>query len=96
MRNRSTQSLKEVLADWIRSSKLEGPLARGRVLSVWEDLLSNQMRQHVGNAWIRGDKLFVPVTSAVWRQELHLRREEWRKRLNEEIGTEAISEIVFR
>ena len=30
------------------------------------------------------------------RQELHLRREEWRQRLNTELGGEMIKEIVFR
>lgn len=96
MRSRSTQSLKDVLADWIRSSKLEGPLARGQVVATWESLLSDQMRQHVGKAWVKGDRLYVNVTSAAWRQELHLRREEWRRRLNEELGADAIREIIFR
>ncbi|MDA0378542.1 MAG: DUF721 domain-containing protein [Bacteroidetes bacterium] len=96
MRSRRTLSLKDVLADWIRSSKLEGPLARGQVIAVWEELLSEQMRPHIGKAWVRGDKLFVQVKNAAWRQELHLRREEWRRRLNQDLGTEAVSEIVFR
>jgi hypothetical protein len=96
MRNRRTVSLKEVLADWARSSKMQGPLARGQVIAVWEDLLSDQMRPHIGKAWVRGDRLFVEVKSAVWRQELHLRREEWRSRLNKELGVEAIKEIIFR
>lgn len=96
MRNRRAVSLKEVLADWIRSSRMQGPMARGQVIAVWEDLLSDQMRPHIGKAWVRGDRLFVEVKTAVWRQELHLRREEWRRRLNQELGTEAVKEIVFR
>lgn len=96
MRNRQTLSLKEVLADWIQSSRMRGPLARGQVIATWEDLLNDQMRQHIGKAWVRGDRLFVQVKTAAWRQELHLRREEWRRKLNQDLGTEAIKEIVFR
>lgn len=59
-------------------------------------MIGPQMEQHIGKTWIRGSKLFVSVNSAVWRQELHLRREEWRQRLNEELGSELIQEIVFR
>lgn len=96
MRNKRTLSLKEVLNDWIRSSGLQGPLAKGRVIAIWESMLSPQMQQHVGKAWVRGDRLFVTVTSTVWRQELHMRREEWRQKLNEELGGEMIRELIFR
>ncbi len=96
MRNRRAQPLKEILDQWIRSSGAQGPLARGRIVATWEGMMSAQMKQHVGKAWVRGDRLFVTVTSAVWRQELHLRREEWRKRLNEELGSELVRELVFR
>ena len=96
MRSRRPQSLKEALNDWIRSSGLQGPLAKGRVLAEWESMLSPQMQQHVGKAWVRGDKLFVTVHSTVWRQELHMRREEWRRMLNEKLGSELIRELVFR
>lgn len=96
MRARRAQSLKDALDQWIRSSGLQGPLARGRIIAAWQSMLGPQMEQHIGRTWIRGNKLYVTVTSSAWRQELHLRREEWRQRLNEEVGSDLIDEIVFR
>ncbi len=73
-----------------------GPFARGIVIAKWEGMQSEQMIQHIERSWMKGDKLFVQVRSAAWRQELHHQREEWRRRLNTEVGSEAVREIVFR
>ena len=73
-----------------------GPLARGVVIAKWEEMLGEAMQPHIEKSWMKGDKLFVKVRSAAWRQELHLRREEWRKRLNNEVGSDVVREIVFR
>jgi hypothetical protein len=45
---------------------------------------------------VQGRKLFVRITSAARRQEMHLNRSGWRDRLNEQLGDERIEEIVFR
>jgi len=95
-RSRTPQRLGDVLGDWIRAMGIAGPLARGVVISKWENMLPESMKQHIDRSWMKGDKLFVQVRSAAWRQELHLRREEWRRRLNTEVGSEAVKEIVFR
>lgn len=95
-RSRQPQHIGEVLGNWIQSEGLAGPLARGIVLEKWQSLWSDQMATQIERSWIKGDKLYVSVRSAAWRQELHAQRLAWCKRLNEEVGTESVSEIVFR
>ena len=90
------QKLGDVLGEWVRSMGVEGPLARGTVVARWEGILGESLGQHVEKSWVKGSKLFVRVPTAAWRQEFHHRREEWRVRLNEEMGSEVITEIVFR
>ncbi|GEM_PF-282181 len=95
-RSRTARPIGDILGELIRSMGIEGPLARGHVVATWEGILSDQMKQQVEKCWVRSDKLYVRVSNAAWRQELHLRREEWRQRLNTELGGEMIKEIVFR
>jgi len=95
-RNRRIQKLGDILGDWVRTNGVQGPMARGQVMATWEAILSPQMQQQISRTWVKGDKLFVRVESSVWRHELHARREDWRRRLNEELGAESIKEIVFR
>jgi len=95
-RSRTPQKIGDILGQWVKSMGIAGPMARGVVVAKWETLLSEQMQQHVERSWMKGDKLFVQVRSAAWRQELHHQREEWRRRLNQELGTEAVKQIIFR
>jgi len=95
-RSRTARSIGDILGEVVRSMGIEGPLARGHVIATWEGIMSDQMKQQVEKCWVRGDKLYVRVSNAAWRQELHLRREEWRLRLNSELGNEIIKDIFFR
>jgi len=96
MRRSKPISIGEALRQWAGSSGIRGPFARGRVVATWEDLLGERVRQHVTHSRVRGNKLIVTVDSSAWRQELHMRRADWCRRLNEELGDSLISEIVFR
>ena len=96
MRNRTAKPLGDILGELIRGMGLEGPLARGHVIATWEQIMSPQMKQHVEKCWVKGDRLFVRISSPAWRQELHLKRDDWRQRLNKELGADTIREIVFR
>lgn len=95
-RSHAPQKLGDVLGQLIRSMGIEGPLARGAVITKWESILGEKMMQHVDKSWMRGDKLYVRVSSSAWRHELHLQREQWRLRLNQEVGSDAVREIIFR
>ena len=63
---------------------------------TWAVLAGPQINAVTHSAWVKGNRLYVKLTSAAWRQELHLRREEWRRQLNEQLGADLVREIVFR
>ncbi len=90
------QSLGSVLKDVISSLGIDSRLADARIVAVWEDIVGERIGREVEKAWVKGDRLIVKIKSAVWRQELHLNRESWRRRLNEELGEDRINHIVFR
>jgi predicted nucleic acid-binding Zn ribbon protein len=67
-----------------------------RVIETWASLAGPQINGVTSSVWLKGRTLFVKVHSGTWRQELHMRRREWRERLNNELGEELIEEIAFR
>jgi predicted nucleic acid-binding Zn ribbon protein len=95
-RSRSPRALGSVLKDVTRSLGIDGKLGEGRVIVAWEEIVGPRIAREVTRIRVRGNRLIVQISSPVWRQELHLNRQSWCRRLNEELGEELISEIVFR
>lgn len=96
MRRSSPQSIGEILKSVVESMGLDSRMAEGQVLAAWEDMQGEQMRRQIKRSWLQKDVLFVEIASPAWRHELHLNRGAWRDRLNNELGREAVREMVFR
>ena len=90
------QPLGEVLQSVIDRMGLRTRINEARIIEAWAMLAGPQINGVTSSAWMKGRKLFVKVTSAAWRQELHMRRREWKQRLNDELGEDLVQEIVFR
>jgi len=95
-RKRTPVPLSQVLDEVVSSTAMGGKIEEGRIIATFEDILGPRIGEQVEKSWIRDGKLFVRVKSSVWRQELHLNRMSWCRRLNDELGGKRISEIVFR
>ncbi len=67
-----------------------------RVVEVWAAIAGPKINGVTTSAWMKGSKLFVKISSAAWRQELHMNRRKWKRRLNQEFDHEVVEEIVFR
>ena len=92
----SPQRLGDVLGEVIDRLGLRERIDAARVVEAWAVLAGPQINGVTETAWMKGRTLYVKVTSAPWRQELHLRRRQWKKRLNEELGEALVEEVVFR
>lgn len=90
------QSLGEVLQSVIDRLGLRQRINEARVVETWAALVGPQINGVTSSVWMKDATLFVKIRSATWRQELHLRRREWRRRLNEELGEELVEDVVFR
>jgi len=90
------QPLGEVLQELIEKMGLQHRIDGARVVEAWAFVAGPQVNAVTDNAWYRKGKLYVRIRSAAWRHELHLRRNEWLRRVNEELGRDIVQEIVFR
>mgnify|MGYP001226934479 CR=1 FL=1 len=95
MRKKNTQSLHDILKDYVHENKLEDKLAEIDLINSWERLLGKTVARYTRNIYIRNRILFVETSSPMVRNELMMIREQIKKRLNEEAGRELIDKIHF-
>jgi len=96
MRRSNTQSLSEVLKEYIQQNRIEGKLKEVDVVQGWENLLGKTIAHYTRNIYIRNKILYVDISSAVVKNELFMMREEICRRINENAGTEVVQKIIFK
>ncbi|WP_340112319.1 DUF721 domain-containing protein [Maribellus mangrovi] len=96
MRRSNTQSLSEVLKEYIEQHRIERKLKEVDVVEGWEKLLGKTIAHYTRNIYIRKRILFVEISSAVVKNELFMMREEICRRINENAGEEIVEKIIFK
>ena len=90
------QPLGKVLNEWIEKMGLRGKIDETRAIEAWAEMAGPQINGVTRRVWMKQGKLYVQITSAPWRQELHLNRRQWCYQLNERLQGRVVEEIVFR
>jgi len=95
-RYRSPSPLAPLLSAVIGDLGIQRRFDEARTVEGWAVIAGLQINGVTERAWVKGDRLFIKITSAAWRHELHLQRRAWMNRLNEHLGDDLVGEIVFR
>lgn len=88
--------LSSLLSDVAEDLGISGRLDETQIEETWKSVAGVQAARVTRRVRMTRGVLTVYLTDATWRHALHAQREEWRTRLNEAIGHETVSEIVFR
>lgn len=96
MRRSNTQSLSEVLKEFVAQNRIDRKLKEIDVVASWEQLLGKTIAHYTKNIYIRNKVLYVEISSAVVKNELFLMRDEICRRINENAGDEIIRRIIFK
>uniref|UniRef100_UPI0032172D93 DUF721 domain-containing protein n=1 Tax=uncultured Draconibacterium sp. TaxID=1573823 RepID=UPI0032172D93 len=96
MRRSNTQSLSEVLKEYIEQNRIDRKLKEVDVVQGWEDLLGKTIAHYTKNIYIKNRILYVEISSAVVKNELFMMREEICRRINENAGQNVITKIIFK
>ncbi len=96
MRRSNTQSLSEVLRDYVKGTSIEKKLKEVDVVQSWEELLGQTIAHYTKNVSLKSNILYVEITSSVVKNELFMMREEIRRKLNEKAGEELVVKIIFK
>ncbi|MCF6356995.1 MAG: DUF721 domain-containing protein [Draconibacterium sp.] len=96
MRRSNTQSLGEVMREYIKETRIERKLKEVDVVQSWENLLGKTIAHYTRNIYIRKKILFVEISSSVVRNELFMMRDEIKRKINEKEGEEIVRTIIFK
>ena len=96
MRRSNTQSLSEVLRDYVKGTSIEKKLKEVDIVQSWEELLGKTIAHYTKNVTLKNGVLQVEVSSAVVKNELFLLRDEILRKLNENAGENLVSKIIIK
>jgi predicted nucleic acid-binding Zn ribbon protein len=96
MRRSKTLTLAEVIRDYTKEMKIDGKLREVALVGSWEKIVGRAVASRTTRIYVKDGTLFVHLKSSVIKSELLMMKENLRLRLNEEAGSEIISDIVFR
>lgn len=94
--NDGPRPLGEVLQEVIDELGVRKEIDEARVIETWASVAGDKISEVTESVWMKDSTLYVKITSAAWRQELHMNRRKWRKRLNGTLEAELVDEIIFR
>lgn len=81
---------------FLRQEGLETPLNQYRLIEAWKEVVGPSVARYTSNLYIKNQTLYVHLTSSVLRQELLLGRTLLVRNLNNKVGAQVITDIVFR
>ena len=96
MFKRDVQQLKDLIMRNLRVQGLETPLLQKRLIDEWPEVMGEMIAGYTQNLYIRNQTMFVHMTNPALRADLSMERKEIVRRLNEKVGSQIITDIIFR
>lgn len=96
MRRRETESIKDLIQEFLKLRKLDKPLFEKKIVNAWSKVLGENISEYTTDIIVRNRKLYVTLSSSVLRHDLFLSRDEIVQSLNKYVGCDVIDEVVFR
>ena len=87
--------LKQAIEEAIESTGIKSALSQEAAVVLWGSVVGETVSSVTKAERVESGVLIVKVETAVWRQELHMQKEEIINKVNKKIGTRAIREIRF-
>jgi len=96
MRKKNTQKLSDVIKAFVKEKNFQKKFDEIDVVSSWEKILGKTVNSYTEKVNLYNGVLFVKMKSPVVKNELMMMKEDIKRRLNEESGSEAVKKIVFK
>lgn len=96
MRRKNTQTIGEVLGEYLDTMKLGRKLKESRIEKDWKEILGNNAASLTRKVYIKNGVLYAHLNSSVLRNELLMMRETLITRINEKAGEKIVTKIVLK
>lgn len=96
MKRKKTEGIKDVIYQYLRDNGLETPLNEFRATQAWSSIVGPAISKYTTDIKIYNQTMFVSVSSSVVRNELLMKRSLLIKKVNDHVGAQVITQIVFK
>ena len=86
----------DALKEFVETNRLEKGLDAINVADAWKNMMGNGVNNYTTAIQLKGDTLFVQLSSSVLREELSYGKQKIINMLNEKLGKELIKKLVLR
>ena len=95
LKRSNTVSIAQVINEVIGEYKIGDKLKESRIVAAWSQVLG-PLAKPTDQLYVKNKTLFAILSSSVIRNELSMMRSTLVRSLNEKVGEEVITDIVFR
>lgn len=86
----------DALKEFIQENRLQKGMDKVDAREAWARLMGNGVNNYTTSVELRGNTLFVSLSSSVLREELSMGKTKIVKMINEELGKELVKKIILR
>jgi len=94
-RKSNQQSLGEVIREMLSSYRLEVKLKQARLLEAWPEVVGEMITKYTRDIYFKRTRLYVKIDSPALRNELSYSKSKIIDSLNDIVGEEIVTDIVF-
>ena len=95
-RSSNESPIGDILKEIIHINKLQPGMDQVSVKDAWKNLMGNGVNSYTKNVLLKGNILYVELTSSVLREELSYGKDKIIRMINEELGREVVKEVTLR
>jgi len=96
MRKSNTQTIENVIREYLREMNIDQKLKEVGIVSQWEKLMGKTVAVRTSQIYIRNHILYIHVTSSVLKNELLMMRQAIMDKINEQAGEKIVEQIVIK
>jgi hypothetical protein len=89
-------SIADVLKQFIIQNKLETGIDVVNVREAWQNVMGNGVNTYTTEIQLKGNTLYVALSSAVLREELSYGKDKIITMINEELRKELVKQLILR
>lgn len=90
-----TQSISESVEAFLKRYRLKDDFNLNEIKLLWNEQMGQTISKRTEKMYFKDQKLFVEITSASLKHQLHMQRTKIKDDLNTLIGTKLITDIIF-
>lgn len=91
----NTYSLKEAMGKVVNDMKMEARYHHAVIKTSWEQIAGPMINSKTTQLFVKKKTLFIGIDSAPLKNELNIRKQSLIRRINEYVGSEAVTDVRF-